>query len=341
MGSETKREPIFIFGSARSGTSLLSRIIDTHPAIGVPFESLLYATFYPIVAHYGDLTDRKNRERLVDDILFTDPLRRWTPVPDRDRVLHHFRRHDFHGAFDAVMNAWLESQGKVRWGEKTPHHAYFWRDILEAFPGAKMIHIVRDGRDTAISWKKARFGPRHYYPLAHRWVDYLNTIEELRRHVDTSVLHEIRYEDLLADPEPVVQGICSFLGVDCVPQMLEFYKNDTPYPTDARNNTNLSKPLMRSNTQKWRTKMSGRDLRIFEAVAGPTLERFGYERGCPGASLSNREVLQIRFLENPPARLYGMMKNVRGYVEVARLFKIYAGLFITNTKRKWRVKASG
>lgn len=320
--------PVFIIGAPRSGTSLISRIIDSHPEIGVPFESHIYPTLYGWRRWYGDLEKVVSRKRLVEDMLSIYAVQDWNEIPDKEEVLEKFERHTFHGAFEAVVGAWSSMQGKRRWGEKTPSNVVYWREILEGFPDAKFVHIVRDGRDVAMSWKRVRFGPRHFYSLAGKWTEYLDRVAELRSRVDGDQLFEIRYEDLLTQPEQTVRNLSKFLNIRFVPRMLSFYENVGSYPTDERNERNLSRPLMKDNMGKWRAGMSRRDLRRFETVAGAKLERFGYERAYPEASLSKGEILRMRFLECPISRLHGLVTNVRGYSHALQLGALYGRVML-------------
>ncbi len=318
--------PIFIFGSARSGTSLLSRIVGAHPRIAIPFESHLYNTFYPWLKYYGDLNLAKNRERLVDDILSTEVMRDWYPRPDRQLTLEAINRFDFHGVIDALMRTWTRSEGKERWGEKTPWHIFYWREIMSGFPQAQVIHIVRDGRDSALSWKRARFGPKHIYSLATKWVHYLDIVEELKPTLNEKSFLEVRYEDLLAQPEAVIQKICDFLGEEFAPEMFAFNENSAPYLTDIQNQTNLSKPLLTNNSGKWRTEMTERELRIFEAVAGSALERYGYKRELPPSQISPWEAMKFKYIEHPPRKIKSMIENRKGHIDGLRRLKIYLRL---------------
>ncbi|EGJ33956.1 MULTISPECIES: sulfotransferase [Moorena] len=318
--------PIFIFGCPRSGTSLLSRIIGCHPRIAIPFESHLYNTFYPWLKYYGNLQLIQNRERLVDDILTTEVMRDWSPPPNREHTLEAIYRFDFHGIVDGIMGAWTNAQGKQRWGEKTPAHIFYWREIFNAFPNLQVLHIVRDGRDVALSWKGSRFGPKHIYPLAQKWREYLETVEELRTALNDDSFLEVRYEELLLEPEGIVRKICTFLKEEFAPEMLEFHKVGASYPTDQKNQKNLSRPPLTSNAGKWRSEMTERELRIFEAVAGGTLERYGYERQWHQPQISGLEVMQFRFLEHPPRKILAMLKNTKGHIDGIRRLKIYCRL---------------
>lgn len=324
--TQTNTEPIFIFGSARSGTSLLSRIIDSHPNISVPFESHLYDTFIPWLKYYGDLGLANNREQLVDDILSTECMRDWSPRPSRERILAEIHTFDFGGVVDGLLRSWSLDQGKQRWGEKTPWHAYFWREIINDFPRCKIIHIVRDGRDSSLSWKNARFGPKHYYFLAKKWVQFLQAIDELKAEIGQDSIFEIRYEDLLLNPEEKSREICSFIGEEFSSDMLNFYANSNPYPTDKANLKNLTKPIISSNSNKWKAQMSARDLRVFEAVAGEYLEQYGYERVVDSPTISSAERFLIKYLEHPPRKIVSMIKNRKGHIDGLRRLAILGRL---------------
>lgn len=324
--SANSERPIFIFGCPRSGTSLLSRIIDCHPRIAIPYESHFYNTFYPWLKYYGDLQLPRNRYRLIDDILSTEVMKDWSPPPERQQTFESIQQYDFNGVVDALMSAWARAQGKQRWGEKTPAHVFYWHEILQAFPNLQVLHIVRDGRDVALSWKRARFGPKHIYPLAQKWVQYLETVEALKTTLDDRSFLELRYEELLLKLEPVVRKICGFLGEEFTPNLLAFHSLGKAYPTDRQNQQNLSKPPLTNNIQKWRTEMSARELRIFEAVAGSTLERYGYESQLATPRISALEATQYRYLEHPPQKLYAMIKNHKGHIDALRRLQIYLRL---------------
>lgn len=324
-----KNVPFFIISCGRSGSSLLSRMLNCHPRLAVPGESHLFKIFYRWLKYYGDLNEAGNRERLVDDILSTFHIRNWSPPLGRERVLSSIKTPTFAGVVDAVMKSWAESQGKMRWGEKTPQHVYHWREILECFPQGKVIHIVRDGRDVAASFVKAPFGPKTFYAAAKRWVRELGEIEQLKATIAPGNFHEIRYEELLDAPEPVLSGLCDFLGECFAPDMLEFYKRIPSTYAEATNSVNLKQPLLRENKEKWRTRMHPKDLRTVEAVAWNILVKYRYDLAFnPPPRLSGPEKLYRHYVESPLRKLIAMIRHRDGQeYELTRL-RIFLGLKI-------------
>ena len=301
--------PFFIFGCPRSGTSLLSAMLGMHPRLAIPQESHFYSGIYPIVQRFGNLQHESTRARLVREILRTEHIRIWTPPPSVAETLDAITRYDFHGIVDGLMRAWAAGQGKPRWGEKTPPHTLCWRTILPAFPDARVVHLVRDGRDVVLSYKKAFFGPKHVYPLARRWEQYLSAAEKAREFLGKDRFHQLRYEDLLATPERELRRICAFLGEEFAPQMLAYHEAPRTSPSEGRNARNLRRPILSDNVGKWQGEMTNRELRIFESLAGDGLDRYGYARALDKPSLAVWESLSCQYLEHPPRRLSAILRN--------------------------------
>ena len=323
-GTERENTPFFIISCGRSGSTLLSRMLNQHPRIAVSGESHLFNIFYPWLAYYGNLSDRQNQERLVTDILSTFHIRNWTPPLNKEQVLARIVSPNFTGVVEAVMKAWADSQGKPRWGEKTPQHVYFWREILECFPQGKIVHIVRDGRDVAASFIRAQFGPKTYYSAAKRWVRELEEIDQLKVAVHPDRFFELSYEDLLDHPMEQLSKLCDFLGEPCFPGMLEFYKSDPSNYVENINLINLKQPLMQENKQKWRKQMKAGDLRIVEAVAWKTLKEYGYELALnPPPSLSKTEKVSEHYIKSLPRKWAAMAVHRNGQAYEWSKFKIY------------------
>jgi Sulfotransferase family len=317
-------EPFFIFGAPRSGTSLLSRMLDSHPRLAVPFETHFFRHFGPLLPYYGDLSQAPSRQSLIDDILASPTIRYFDPPLERERVLAATPAPTFGGVVDAVMASWAAQQGKARWGEKTPMHAFDWPLIWKSFPGARVIHLIRDGRDVAISVKRARHGPKTIYAAAQQWSGYLAQMRMIRASIAEDSFLEVSYEDLVRAPRHVLRTICRFLEEDFCEQMLHFHERTTRYPTDLVNEANLHRPVLVGNAGKWRGEMSAGDIRIVEAVAGRDLRALGYPLAGEPRPLSRTEHLFRRYVEHPPRRSIARLRDRQGQAERLRLVALRA-----------------
>lgn len=309
----TSHTPFFIIGAGRSGTTLFSKMLNKHPNLAVPPESHFFKVFYPLLPYYGDLDNAANRARMIDDILASYFVRRWVPKVDRQQFEANIEHNDFGGIFDALMRTWAQQNGKSRWGEKTPQHLHFTREIQQYLADAKFVHIYRDGRDVAISSIKAGFGAKTIYGAARRWVAEMDIMARVRGKFGADTLLELSYDDLLDDPKGTLERLCAFLGEDYDDAMLEFYQENTWEAVSSAYEKNLDQPLMRTNKQKWRAEMSNEELRVFEAVAHDMLKQMGYETAFEVApKLSKAEELYLRHIVNRAAKASAMVRHWNG-----------------------------
>ena len=328
----SSNQQIFILGVPRSGTSLLARMINAHPEIGVPQESHIYNHFFDIRPLYGDLAELRNQERLLLDIVTLGFVRNWSPSADVNDAISKIAGPGFGAVFDALMSSWAQRQGKSSWGEKTPSHIDYIDPILRDFPQAKLIHIVRDPRDVCLSMIRARFGPKNPFAAAKAWKRYVKKTEAIEERYATTGVVEIRYEDLLADPPAILKHVCSSVGVDYSESMLRYYDDANPYNTDVTNLINLQKPVITNNSGKWKRHLKKEAVKTIEAVTGHSMSKYGYnlsEGSACKISSGRRIALEM---DNKVKRLFSMAKNGRGYGEAARRLQLRTGLFLRSMR---------
>ena len=271
----TPDPPLIVLGVRRSGTTLLRVMLDRNPALAVPDESY----FVPQLA-------RRHRGA-VDPAAFVDDLRRlptlveWELHPDA--VAARLQPGGGTGAaIAAVFEAYAIARGKARWGDKTPLYMQYLPLLERLFPGALFVHLVRDGRDAALSYLSVPEGimtagwghPRDAGGFACQWTTEVRAARVLGGRVGPGRYLEIRYEDLVADPAAELRRVCSFAGLVYDDGMLG-YVGETD-SARKEHQQRLNEPP-RVGVRDWRTEMSPADVRAFEAVAGDLLHELGYE----------------------------------------------------------------
>jgi hypothetical protein len=193
---------------------------------------------------------------------------------------------------------YAERQGKRRWGDKSPYYVVAMERIHGQLPEASFVHVIRDGRDVALSINPLWFGPETVAEAARMWVDTLASAREQARSLPRYL--EVRYEDLVREPAATLRRVCDFVELAWEPSMLDYHRGAAERIASETASQALpgggalsrerrmaihryvGLPPQADRTERWRREMSGADLRTFEAIAGDTLLTFGYELSGPG-----------------------------------------------------------
>ena len=266
--------PLLLLGVRRSGTTLLRVMLDRHSELAVPDESY----FVP------QLADRHLRR--VDPDAFVDDLRRLNTLAEWDVPLKRVRARlspamPIGAAIATVYAVYAEEQGKRRWGDKTPMYMQNLRLLEKLFPDALFVHLIRDGRDAALSFLELPAGlvtetwmhPRTPAEFACQWRTEVAAARRLGQRIGSRYL-EVRYEELVGDVEGVLRRICDFAWLGYEPAMADYAGN---VDVSAKPHQQRLREPPTKGVRDWHKQMSPADVSAFEHVAGDLLRKLGYE----------------------------------------------------------------
>lgn len=291
-----------IVGSPRSGTTLLRFILDAHPDLAIPPETGFLAIGQQLVR---DGADREIFFRRVT--AYPDEAPAWGDFGlDAQEFLTRLRGLDPYSVpegFRLFYRMYAARFGKPRWGDKTPLYGLHLQSIQTLLPEARFIHLIRDGRDASLSLRRCWFSPGDdMRVLADYW--RLNILATREQAKGAPHYLEVRYEDLVREPENVVRRICSFIDLPFDAAMLRYPERALGRLGEHRARHDLhgrelvsqeerlgqqlatTRPPDPSRVGLWRTAMSRQEVEVFENVSGGLLRDLGYalsgeERG-PG-----------------------------------------------------------
>jgi hypothetical protein len=252
---------LFVVGARRSGTNWLERILTAHPGVvALPSETYLFSHgIAPLAERFQHANPGSPMPGTVfmQRDAFLDAARDFV-----DRVMADNTR-DFDGDLAYVI-------------ERTPWHAQHLALIAAVCPDARVLHIVRDGRDVARSLLAMEWGPNTMAQAAAEWRD---SVTGGRRGAAAfgNAYREVVYERLLADPARGVADLYAWLRLE-LPETLA-----GGVLLEASSAYNVDPASPRIGSEKWRTELSRRQIAEFERIAGAELEAFGYRRSTDSA----------------------------------------------------------
>ena len=276
--------PIFILGCERSGTTLLRLMLNQSPVLYIPGESGFLDKLRKQQELYGDFTQPYQRWFFIRDLqtskatstTYSFPIFKLT-IEEAEMALAETAPTNYPGAASALFQAAARKQGKQYWGDKTPRYIFKISWLAEAFPQAKFIHVIRDGRDVASSLIKAGW-VNNFVKAAYYWHEKVEAGISSGKTLDKQRYYELNYEQLVMYPEETLKDLCNWLELEYVPSMLQQNENATNYISgDWHLHEMVAKPVDSSRAYAWKQQLSPRQVADFESVAGELLEELGYE----------------------------------------------------------------
>lgn len=282
----------FIVGTGRCGTTLLRLMLDKHPHLAIPPE-----THFPYTLFSEMGTDEKAAEQFLF-LMLGSHRQPWFRL-DSDKFRSEIRSIlPFHVSegLRLFYNSYANRFHKNRWGDKTPIYSQQIEKIAKILPESYFIHIIRDGRDVAVSLRFMKWGPGNdIIKLANLWRDRIQRTRNLAK--DVPHFLEVRYEELVTTPERVLTLICEFLRLEYDRTMLDYYltsaerlsENEDLKEKDsggkaslrsrrsAYSNSMTAKPPTTSQIGRRKHELTGEEIAIFHSLAGVMLEELSYD----------------------------------------------------------------
>lgn len=281
MTASGKNQPFFVVGSDRSGSTMLRLMLNEHSRLCIPPETWFLTDLMNALPIQRMLT----RHEVEQALRIIRPHWRWKewkiPDADLDACVQSLPSPTLAELIDAVFR--LKSAPKPRWGDKTPGYVTELKRLHELFPGAKFVHIVRDGRDVCLSLRQTGWRGDTTWSIARYWNEYVGAGLQQGRALPAHLYLEVSYGDLVLKTEEALRMICGFLGEEFEPGMLRFYeraRQETPGRAQPFHTKTL-RPPRKSDLDRWKREMNQLQVLIFEAGAAEAMITAGQSLQFP------------------------------------------------------------
>lgn len=280
------RRPVFVMGCHRSGTNLL---YDTLLSAG---GFAVYRGYTPIykmlIPRFGSPQNRANRVRLVETWLRSKGYRRSGLTAKEIKAKLLDECHTGGDFIRIILNEIARTQNAQRWAIYDPDQVLYVPQVKADLPEALFVHIIRDGRDIALSLKKMEgFKPlpwnvgssRDLLPTAAYWEWMVRSGQAHGRRIPEDYI-EIRYEDLVSKPHETLATLGRFLDHDLDYDRIQ----QTGLGRIRETNSSFREEATHSEIkpmERWKERLTPEQVASLEALVGDCLEDFGYTLASP------------------------------------------------------------
>ncbi|WP_303361330.1 sulfotransferase [Paracoccus sp. (in: a-proteobacteria)] len=263
--------PVILYGALRSGATMLRLILDMHPQLSCPIEAdFLFDHLRP--SGGGWILDRN---RLLGDRIFMQssiaPPRSHHGQPAVAEMIAALKAHKPQARLVLSLHRGLDA-------------------ALALLPDARVIHLVRDPRDVAISSVRMGWAGDVYHAAQH-WVATEADWDRAASQLATRPIKTVHFESLVDQPREQIERLCRFLGVDFDPVMLRFHETSSYRPVDA------------SSSFRWQRSAKMSDIALIDSAVGPLIAARGY-------SVSDVAPVRLTRLRLLRVKLRGKLKRM-------------------------------
>ena len=273
-------QPIFVVGCPRSGTTMLQLMLHAHPRIAIPPETRFLLNVYGERREFGDLQVAANRRALARRIVDRQETRFCDLGLDAEDVVERITAGPgtLGSALGTIFQRYAARFGKPRWGDKRPAYLHNIDILLRLFPDAQFVNIVRDGRDCVASLKEMSWHRKDIYATVAAWARAVDDARRAARRLGPHQWHEVRYEDLVADPHGRLAALCAYLGEMYDPAMAQpSAVAEVAVPPFKTWHALTRAPVTTRRVQSWQTRLDSDEIALCEAALGSRLVAAGYE----------------------------------------------------------------
>lgn len=314
MVTDLKQPMPLIVGVSRSGTTLLRMMLDAHSELAIPSETHMLHELAQTRGHergffddcvrgvteylFGSMKHQRAASSFLG-ILKSSPA--WKDMNLCDEKIRQsvseMKPFDKSEAIRGLYRIYAQRQGKKRWGDKTPDYLGHMRSIARMLPESHFIHIIRDGRDVALSGRDLWFSPgRNIKKQANHWVKSIRLAREQAQDLDHYL--EVHYEDLVLRPEITLRRICAYIDLRFEAGMLSYHERAADRLSEINERLDSSGEVIAtaetrreihsqvlsapnpSRIGRWRSELGSEEILEYEAIAGGMLRQLGYEAGA-------------------------------------------------------------
>jgi hypothetical protein len=270
--------PFFVLGAARSGTTMLRLMLNRHSRLAIPFESHFLRQILAELPAERPL-ETHEVERMADLVVREKNFLSWHLNPSEVR-LELIRRAPapLSNLVDALYRMEIAPSRKPRWGDKTPLYYTCWRQLMALFPGSRLVHIIRDGRDVNISLEEVGWHGSTASDRALYWRERVEMATAADRELGPERNLIIRYEDLVLNTQGTLERVCDFLSEAFEAGMLDFFKDAAMHicNIDGDVHAKVHRAPRPEDVGRWRREMTVERQMEFEAIAGSSLRDMSY-----------------------------------------------------------------